>query len=202
MGCIFSGEPKNVTPKSLMLKIRDIYNIHNFIETGTYLGDTTKFACLNFEKVFSCEICKRYYDKSKKDLSEFENLYLFYGMSIDFLSSICCRLDSPSLFYLDDHIYKPKNGVNKNYLIKELDICLNLNYAHFIIIDDIRKILYPYGMGKDVEWPSIIDIVNCINKSKHKYFILGRFDFFLILPYECRCFMGEDIDYYKFDDWI
>ena len=50
-------------PKELVLLLKDTYSINSFIETGTYLGETAKWAAGNFSSVTSFEASEELYNK-------------------------------------------------------------------------------------------------------------------------------------------
>lgn len=66
-------------PKNLVLSLKDKYNVKNFIETGTYQGQTSLWASNHFEKVLTIEASKKMYDTCLKIFqnNKKDNVYLY-----------------------------------------------------------------------------------------------------------------------------
>ena len=50
-----------------IIKLKDFFNVKTVIETGTYFGETTKFMCENFEKVYGIEISDKYFNMTMQN---------------------------------------------------------------------------------------------------------------------------------------
>ena len=123
------------------LKIK--YDIENLIETGTYIGQTTKFASKIFTKVVSIEIFEPLFKFNKKLFNKSKNVDILFGDSKDLLSKAIKMLDGSILFWLDGHYSGSGTGLgNKICPINEeiLNIKENINFNKnsMIIIDDRR----------------------------------------------------------------
>jgi hypothetical protein len=59
-----------------------------FVETGTYLGITTKVAARHFKKVYTIELNPDILNKTKQELSDFSNIEFFCGDSAEVLKVI------------------------------------------------------------------------------------------------------------------
>jgi hypothetical protein len=60
MGLVFSGIPQEIT-----LKLAKLANVTTFVETGTYKGETTRWAAQHFQKVFTIEKSDFHFEESK-----------------------------------------------------------------------------------------------------------------------------------------
>ncbi|MDP1729380.1 MAG: hypothetical protein Q8L27_04210 [archaeon] len=77
------------------------FQIKSIVETGTYLGDTTKeFSKL--AKTYTIESNKKYYDLAKESLKEY-NVEIFSGSSPKILKNILSKIEGPIIFFLDAH---------------------------------------------------------------------------------------------------
>ena len=65
----------------LINNIRKHYNIKYFIETGTYLGDTSLALANKFEKIFTVELNKELFISSSQRLKKFKNVNCFNSSS-------------------------------------------------------------------------------------------------------------------------
>jgi hypothetical protein len=120
------------------------YSNENFVETGTYKGESVELALNNgFKNIYSIELSQVfYYDCVKKFINN-QNVKLFQGNSRYDLHKIIKNINSPITFWLDGHWSGvPNVGCDKDILcpvIYELEQIHDhhLN-THTIMIDDIR----------------------------------------------------------------
>ncbi|MCX6917128.1 MAG: hypothetical protein NT167_29500 [Verrucomicrobia bacterium] len=108
-------------------KLQTDYQLLNFVETGTYDGETSLAMSLLFDRVFTCDV------KDWKRRLEFyyaRNLVYETKSSPDFLRAHLPEIRKQSLFYLDAHwgAYWP--------LPEELDIVFGQCQNPVILIDD------------------------------------------------------------------
>jgi hypothetical protein len=117
-------------------------NGNNFVETGTYHGDTVKLALqFGYQKIYSCELNKELYDNCVKMFEGNSNVKIFWGDSIDCLHDIIKELDGPATFWLDAHASGPLVGGKSggSPVVDELKIIKSHGRTdHTIFIDDRR----------------------------------------------------------------
>jgi len=121
----------------------------NFVETGTYLGETTAAMAKVYRKVFTVEIHEELYQKSSARLKDSGNVTSFHGNSSEILPSILSQLDGPAVFWLDAHYSGPKTGRIAKGVQTPIEEELSQIFAtgsseHLILIDDARLFV-----GKD-----------------------------------------------------
>ena len=127
-------------------------NIKNFVETGTYKGDTTMLAATHYEKVYTTEICYERYEQSKKRAEDasLSNIDFLFGDSIELLEFIAPKVNEGAVFFIDAHISGSDsswNGKERVPLMKELQVILKHNIGPSVfIIDDVR-----FWKGKEQE---------------------------------------------------
>ena len=93
------------------------FDIKTIIETGTYLGDTTKTICSMVENVHTIESCYNNYLISVENLKTYKNIVLHFGHSQDILRTLIPqKIKKPIMFFLDAH------GEDYNPLLEELNI--------------------------------------------------------------------------------
>ena len=128
-------------------KIRDIFKVKTFVETGTFKGMNVLVHKDNFECVYSCEKLKEYYNISMSKVKQLGNnktacLGLFNMDSVKFLKwfkddqdEFCS--DGNVIFYLDAHFYDKKRpkGKGKFVVLDELKALKGMNNAIIIIHD-------------------------------------------------------------------
>ncbi|MBU2616791.1 MAG: hypothetical protein KKB79_02295 [Nanoarchaeota archaeon] len=79
------------------------HKIKNIVETGTFMGDTTKEFSKLVDNVYTIESNKDFYLNSERNLKCHENIKIFLGNSPDVLREILPNLKGKTLFFLDAH---------------------------------------------------------------------------------------------------
>lgn len=115
-----------------------------FIETGTYLGQTSQSAAeMGFSKVYTIELAPHYYKSAKIKLSPFKQIECVFGDSQIELPKILDKVNESAVFWLDGHFSggDTGSGIDSVPLYKELEIIQSHHIKdHVILIDDIRLI--------------------------------------------------------------
>ena len=126
-------------------------NIKNFVETGTYKGDSTLIAAAEYEHVYTIEIFEPLFLESKQRAENegVNNITFLLGDSTDQLSNIIPNVLDGAVFFIDAHISGGDSGWNGKIrvpLIEELDIILSYDIGPSVFIfDDLR-------LWKDKVW--------------------------------------------------
>ena len=152
----------------------------NWIETGTYLGDTTKFLAKKYPKslIYSLEPDKKLFQFTKLRLKRFKNVLLVNASSEEYLDKIVSKLNNSTNFWLDGHFsgdvtFKGDQispilielGIIEKYIKQMSSIC--------VFIDDVRD------FNNDLEsgYPSRDLLVNWAIKNNLMWNI--EFDIFI-----------------------
>lgn len=144
-----------------------------FIESGTYLGETTKIASLLFKKVITVEVFERLFREAKAKF-ENTNVECYIGETHKLLESILSNIKGNTFFWLDGHNSGPGTGYG------DLDFPLLLeckmidefieSKESIVMIDDIRM----FGVGHENEIDdtlktiTIEQVFDCFKKRKIK----------------------------------
>lgn len=126
--------------KGLIDEIVQNCDISAFVETGTFVGDTTKYIALRYStvKVLTCEINQRWFKLAKRFCKGISNIELFCGESPKFLDNLHDFLSKECpIFWLDAHWGDYWPLVDETKAISSLP-----NYV--IIIDDFEVPDKPY----------------------------------------------------------
>lgn len=126
---------------SLLKQLKSAFDIDAFVETGTYLGDTTEKAARIFHEVHTIELSSGLAVKAKQRLSPWKNTAVHLGNSQSVLLELLPRISGRILFYLDGH-YSGDATARASLdtpLLNELEaIGLKQKTDAVILIDDIR----------------------------------------------------------------
>jgi hypothetical protein len=115
-----------------------------FVETGTFLGETTLAMSGIFERCWTVEIDKALYDRAVATFQGRPNITALHGDSETLIVDILMDIDAPAIFWLDGH-YSHANtgrGAMDTPIINELRrIFEHPITRHVILIDDARDFL-------------------------------------------------------------
>ena len=157
-------------PTEMAIKLSEIARADIFVETGTYMGRTTKWASTQFKEVYTIELSESLYNQIKDELLNKGNITPHLGDSRDVLPRILANIKGNILFWLDGH-YSAGVTAGKDDpcpLLQELEIILSRNNEDIILIDDARCCLGDGG------WPTIFEVYKKVESSagKSKYMII------------------------------
>jgi hypothetical protein len=146
--------------RALALDIQATYNLHTFVETGTWKAQTTLWAAEHFGRVITVEGLKTRHDKTlaslKQQSIDLSRIEFLQGDSTGLMPSILNTVDEPALFWLDAHYCGTNEeefaaGLSCCPLLAEID-AINahpLAAQHCLIIDDVRL------FGVEPGWPDL-----------------------------------------------
>ena len=116
MGIVYKGIPKK---KALDLAAK--YNLRFFIETGTLVGSTAKWASIHFEQVITLEFNKDYAGISARNLKKCDNVKIIVGKSQFLLYDVLMRTHGLALIWLDAHWSRDLKYVKPDVICAVLD---------------------------------------------------------------------------------
>lgn len=116
------------------------HGLKNFIETGTYLGDTTAALAPMFSHCVTIEIAPALHERACARLKRFENVRCVLGDSAVTLPEIIARIGAPALFWLDGHASGGETfGGGNDPLFSELRAIYSSGMeGNVVLIDDAR----------------------------------------------------------------
>ena len=170
MGVIRMGPPKD-----LIIRLKECHELNNFIETGTYFGNTANWSSQKFEKVVTLENSTKMYKIATQKFGHIKNIKFLQGDSRLLLKKVVSDLKLPSMFWLDAHWSGGETYGEKDEcpLLEELAIINESPCEHIILIDDARLFLSPPPAPHRLEqWPDITTVINCLNCVSNRYIII------------------------------
>lgn len=169
-------------PKDMALKLAATAGADTFIETGTFEGDTTKWAATKFKDVYTIELSEQFYNAIKDDLIAKGNITPCLGDSRKVLPELLRDLPGNVIFWLDGH-YSGGDTAGQEApcpLREELEAILARNNDDIVLIDDAR-------CCKEAEYPSIAEIYKLVRDlPQNKRFLQICDDHIYIVPDQDR----------------
>ena len=142
-----------------------------WIETGTYIGETTGFLAERFPIIHTIEPSNDCMKIAKTNLAKFNNIKYHFGTSEDILPELLSKLSGNLCLWLDGHFSSGITfcGDNECPIKFELEAIYN-NKKNFdniaIFIDDITA-----GFTDSNNYPRIDFYVDWARKNKFNWFI-------------------------------
>ena len=189
MGIIRMGPPWPI-----VLEITSIFDLTDFIETGTYSGNTALEAALHFNKVVTIENSETYYNEVIDKHGKVHNIEFVFGDSRTVLKKIIPNLDKPAVFWLDGHWCGGESYGKQDQcpLIDEIEIINSSDHAHFLFIDDARLFMSPPPIPNEIkQWPNISEVIYSISAGLHDYYIVIFEDVIVAVPEYSKKFISE-----------
>jgi hypothetical protein len=179
------GYYENGIPKDLVLALQNSFNIENFVETGTYMGETTFWASRYFSNVFTIEIFAELSNAVASRPNCPKNIRFIVGDSGKSLHNIVPELKGRTLFWLDGHYSGPGTGGEGDF---ECPVLCEIEAASqavdsVILIDDARCFFGPPPPPlKPENWPTFHDIAKiCFERLPHHHLTIHG-DVILCIP--------------------
>lgn len=180
MGIVTRGIPDGIA-----IELAKLNGSTVFVESGTYHGDTTRWASEHFEKVYTIEREENLYEQYSSQLEKIKGVSAHLGNSKEVLPMIVSEIHKQkALFWLDGHWSGGETaGEDEECPLLEELACLSNRMEDIILIDDARLFLCaPPHPHKSAQWPTITDIVNVLSGFGNKMFIQVIEDVIFIIP--------------------
>jgi len=149
--------------------LKEALPLNNFVETGTFKGDTAKSVAPHFERVFTIELADGLFKAAREALAPFSNVECLFGDSATVLSRLKASLaDQGVVYWLDAHWCGTTTaGVSDECpLYREVSVLGPLNPDSVILIDDARLFLAPPPSPHNAShWPSIDRVIDYLRAT-------------------------------------
>ena len=173
MGDVYKG-----IPQKLALDLKDTYNLEVFVETGTLIGRSAKWASQHFRYIYTIESDYNIYMIASSDLCKQKNVRCLHGLSQTMLPRALQMFPEPALIWLDAHWSKDLGYTKYDEVVcpvlEELEILARDGRDHVILIDDYRL------FGKVSGWPTTDEITDFLMTMGKK--VSYQTDVFVAVP--------------------
>lgn len=181
-------------PTGLILKLKELFQIEDFIETGTYKGDTAAWASEHFSRVQTMDLSRELYDQAVRRHAQKKNIKFIFGDSRVELAKVVPLLEGPAIFWLDGHWSGGATyGENDECpLMRELELIHQSPHDHFLFIDDARLLVSPPPKPHLIEqWPTLSQVVSALNEKSHRPYVVIVEDVIISVPQKAQEFLAD-----------
>ncbi|HEY4328599.1 MAG TPA: hypothetical protein VGN88_02595 [Phycisphaerae bacterium] len=180
-------------PRELVLAARQRFKIRNFVETGTFRGDTAHFAAQYFDQVVTIEFDPKRFIECKRRFAGMPRVTCLLANSPTALRLLIPELKGPTLYWLDAHW----NGDAKSRqyecpVMEEVAAINEIKHEAYILVDDARYFIAPPPPPCDIDaWPSVAELTG--NLAHGGRYVAMVDDAILAFPAGAKEFMVEYI---------
>ncbi len=182
MGLVSPGIPQEIT-----LKLSRLANASVFVETGTFTGNSARWAAKHFEKAITIERAEGLFNEYSRSLRAIGNVEPLLGDSRTILPSVVEKI-GPTVFWLDGHWSGGQTSGQGDEcpLLEEL-AALSKRTGDIVLIDDARLFLHapPEPHNAD-DWPTITEVVHAFDVWVHPPHIQVIDDVIFAVPEKLR----------------
>lgn len=158
--------------RDLTMFIHSHFQIDNFIETGTFMGDTTSFASTLFNHVITIEKDPAYYEAAQKKFHKTVNVSCRLGDSAEKMKELnVFYVNTKTMFWLDAHDVDGQFGQGGDDcpLMAELEAINKSSRDHIILIDDAHCYMPPLPPHlNEAVWPTLAQIQNWCKDAQYE----------------------------------
>jgi hypothetical protein len=144
------------TKKTLISQAQGVLRYPTFVETGTFMGETSLYAASRFTTVHTIELSPSLAGRAADRFASVPNVTVHQGDSGEVLRHLLPTIDTPCLFWLDGHYSGgiTARGETDTPIVAELEVIAEYA-AHptAILIDDARV------FGTDDAYPTLEEVI-------------------------------------------
>lgn len=180
--------------RDLILAIQKEFRYKNFIETGTYLGNTAIWASDYFETIYTIEINHEISQKAFFNAREKQNINFIIGDSSKELGVISSSLKGPNIYWLDGHWCQEVPKISFECpLINELNSIV-ARPDDLILIDDARFFMgvvpFPHDSSN---WPRIDEVLLMLRSKYPEHRIVIDLDIIMCFPLDVYKYFEKNV---------
>lgn len=180
-------------PEALILALQRQLALADFVETGTYRGDTAAWAAQHFPRVTTIEMSPAYHAAAQTRFRGQTGMRALGGNSGTVLREVVTALAQPALFWLDAH-WSGLDTAGQDAECPVLEEIAAINASpvtHTVLVDDARLFCAPPPRPHRAEqWPGLVTLVEALHHDGRRHVVQFE-DVFVAVPMAAReCLTG------------
>jgi hypothetical protein len=175
----------------LVQALKSALPLSDFVETGTFKGDTTAAMLGHFERLYTVELSEKLWRAAVERFGAQPNVTVALGDSPGTLANLQASLQEQSaLYWLDAHwcLAEDTSGARSQCpLLQEIGAINKLNTTSVVLIDDARLFLAtPQKPHESSQWPRFHEIVMALFHLSADHEIMVVNDVIVFFPKSIR----------------
>lgn len=187
------GNIRQGPPDTIVLHLMREYAIGIFVETGTFMGNTARWASTYFKQVFTIEFAESIYRQAVAAHASIPQITFLYGHTREKLAELVGQLSAPAIFWLDAHWSDGATygAGDECPVLDEIAIIVQANADHIILIDDARMFLAPPPRPHEASaWPDIASVTQALDTRGPRYTVVLE-DVIVSAPASARAALSD-----------
>lgn len=179
-------------PTDVILALQSRMRLEEFVETGTYRGETTAWAAEHFGRITTIELSPKFHAAAVERFRATPAVRVLNGTSAAVLREVVPALGGPAVFWLDAHWSGLDTAGRETEcpLLEEIAIINAAPREHALLVDDARLFCAPPPRPhRAAEWPDLVSTVAALADGGRRYVALFQ-DVFIAVPNAQRDFLA------------
>lgn len=188
MGLFRMGPPVDLT-----LALQRHLRLEDFVETGTYRGETAAWAAEHFARVATIELSTEYHAAATARFRAQPQVRVLLGDSGAMLRKVAAELVGPAVFWLDAHWSGLDTAGRETEcpLLAELAILNAAPTTHTLLVDDARLFAAPPPRPLRAElWPDLGAVIDALRGCGRRHVVMFE-DVLIAVPATERAFLSD-----------
>ena len=180
-------------PADLILALQRQLRLEDFVETGTYRGDTAAWAAEHFARVATIELSPEYHAAATARFRALPHVRVLLGDSGAMLRKVAAELAGPAVFWLDAHWSGLDTAGRETEcpLLAELAVLNAAPVTHTLLVDDARLFAAPPPRPHRAElWPDLGAVLDALRAGGRRHVVMFE-DVLIAVPAAERAFVTD-----------
>lgn len=162
-------------PQGMVLFLKKGAGARQFVETGTFRGDTAQWASEHFDEVYTIELSPEYHAAALNRFAANTRVRPLSGNSAEVLAALVAKMSAPALFWLDAH-WSGLDTSGRDHecpLLQELAAINASPLDHVVLVDDARLFCAPPpAPHRAADWPDLFTTVSVLAAGGRRHVVL------------------------------
>ena len=162
-------------PTGVILALQPRLKLEEFVETGTYRGETTAWAADHFPRVTTIELSSQFHAAAVERFRTQPHVRVLNGNSVAVLREIVPGLAGAAIFWLDAH-WSGLDTAGREAecpLLDEIAVINAVSRQHVVLVDDARLFCAPPPRPHRADhWPDLASTISALADGGRRYVTL------------------------------